>query len=958
MAKRIQTHLESAYEELSLDLYWSVQEPIQVVIRDDRDRANAQAEVFPYNRLIFNAVPPQAFSTFGEYDDWLKFLVVHELTHILSQDTTLGAFATLRTIFGSVAKINPYQPLWLSEGLAVWYETQKTTVGRGRSVFSDMMVRALLLEGRLYEEGIRPPDLYGMSLDRLNQGPPIWPGGHTPYFMGYLIHELLKERGGAQAPGILSYRSGARFPFLLNTTLQEALGLNYYSLWDSLVIRLRLAHQRDLQVLTPGFVPSRARALPGREELGFRMSSSPAVLMGRGKVAYIRDDFAQGTGLSLYDWVTEKHENLSEWLFGGGDRLSVSPSEGELIYSRFEEVDEYQMYSDLYLWDLSEGEQRGREIRLTYGFRASHPSVSENFRWNSSLEKIQSGSIVYVKNLSSGRQGLSVWNGRVETSLYEGGEFERLSYPTYGRGEFRDWILFQQKTNEKSDRLLAIHHSSGVLRVITPQVSLALRAQDLTPSWGLSGDILYSSSRGGIYQVYRIRRDSLRTLLRGQTLAHSPIERVSHVMTGAFHPVEIPGDSRSGFAMVYTALGMRLHRMEFSQVDLGPLPYRLESLEEKLQGTGERLPRVKWKAGKEREEWTLRQDLVATPSSQSLTTQETYEPWSTLKPRYWFPSIGRVPEGWQLGAETSSRDALEWWRYALVGLYDTRADFPLYAAQVVYDRYYPSWVFSRTQENQYLGFFQKSNRLNRTSAFVRVPWQRFEWSLGGQWLESRFLDDRVTSTGGLEARAAWGEKWASPASLDGRLGDRGHRLELQWNGIFLGPERFSAWTFRGEKKIRSPFSPDFVRWYGNVGLTGNERLGTYYFTGGGQGAIQQGQDFLLRGYRGGALYGRSLVTSNQEYVGRLKDYFEGRGTLPIWLERLKYRVFLDVGAAEWINETRSQFQHFLVGTGAHLLLDVDFLYRIPTTLAIGLDLGLSSKFQGEPQLVLGWLGRY
>ena len=128
-------------------------------------------------------------------------MVYHELTHILANDNSRGFFRFLRGAFGSVAKPNAYLPLWMMEGQAVFQETEHSGYGRGRSIHLVMLLRTAVREG-LFSE---PQKYFGFSLDQLNDGPPHWPAGSTPYLLGYLLHEWVAFRKNAAAPGLLSH---------------------------------------------------------------------------------------------------------------------------------------------------------------------------------------------------------------------------------------------------------------------------------------------------------------------------------------------------------------------------------------------------------------------------------------------------------------------------------------------------------------------------------------------------------------------------------------------------------------------------------------------------------------------------------------------------------------------------------------------------------------------------------
>ena len=142
--------------------------------------------------------------------------------------TRLAEFLRWDAAFlGTASKINQYQPQWIVEGLAVYEETIRSQAGRGRSAYVDMMLRTAALEGLLNH----PETLIGVSLDRLNDGPPIWPGGTAAYVYGYVLQEMLVEAAGNSAPGDSSYLSAGTIPFFINHVASITSGSDFYKLW-------------------------------------------------------------------------------------------------------------------------------------------------------------------------------------------------------------------------------------------------------------------------------------------------------------------------------------------------------------------------------------------------------------------------------------------------------------------------------------------------------------------------------------------------------------------------------------------------------------------------------------------------------------------------------------------------------------------------------------------------------
>ncbi|MFH1653135.1 MAG: hypothetical protein ABIE74_03675 [Pseudomonadota bacterium] len=91
--KRIEkTAIKSA--EISEEVYpglikrwdWKPWGKIQMILSDDKDDANGWASFLPYNWIALWIAPPEPDSAIANYDDWLRMLISHELTHIVQLD--------------------------------------------------------------------------------------------------------------------------------------------------------------------------------------------------------------------------------------------------------------------------------------------------------------------------------------------------------------------------------------------------------------------------------------------------------------------------------------------------------------------------------------------------------------------------------------------------------------------------------------------------------------------------------------------------------------------------------------------------------------------------------------------------------------------------------------------------------------------------------------------------------
>ena len=137
---------EGIHGPLTRQFNWEPREKTQMVLIDDTDFTNGFATALPYNTIYIQTVPPSIDMTIGEYEDWLRMLIIHEYSHILTMDTARGYSEVMRGIFGkplppfdpfsflfflAAAPPNMFLPSWWHEGMATWGETEFTSAGGG-----------------------------------------------------------------------------------------------------------------------------------------------------------------------------------------------------------------------------------------------------------------------------------------------------------------------------------------------------------------------------------------------------------------------------------------------------------------------------------------------------------------------------------------------------------------------------------------------------------------------------------------------------------------------------------------------------------------------------------------------------------------------------------------------------------------------------------------------------------
>jgi hypothetical protein len=142
-ARRAAAQAEIAYAKLAAHLH-RPRGVVDLVVADNVDFSNGFTTVFPTNRITIYALPGLDEPSLEFYDSWFEQITTHELTHTFQLDRTAGWWAVGQDILGRAPLLfpNTYEPAWITEGLAVYYESALTDAGRVNGTISSMVVRS------------------------------------------------------------------------------------------------------------------------------------------------------------------------------------------------------------------------------------------------------------------------------------------------------------------------------------------------------------------------------------------------------------------------------------------------------------------------------------------------------------------------------------------------------------------------------------------------------------------------------------------------------------------------------------------------------------------------------------------------------------------------------------------------------------------------------------------------
>ena len=217
IARRAAAYAEQAWTWLA-DRLAVPDVPIELLVADNVDATNGFATIFPTNRIVVYALPPQFVPELRHYDDWLQLVIMHELVHIFHLDRARGLWKAGRFVFGRHPAIAPnaYLPSWIKEGIAVHYEVAYTGAGRLASSEWPMLARSAAVVDRV-------PAVANWSLATSR-----FPLAQHAYGYGAMLITQLAARGDGDGVRRFVEHVGAHpIPWRLNHAAKRAFGVSF-----------------------------------------------------------------------------------------------------------------------------------------------------------------------------------------------------------------------------------------------------------------------------------------------------------------------------------------------------------------------------------------------------------------------------------------------------------------------------------------------------------------------------------------------------------------------------------------------------------------------------------------------------------------------------------------------------------------------------------------------------------
>ncbi len=905
-ARRAAANAERAYTLLSSELV-PPRGPIDLVLADNVDYSNGQTTPFPTNRIIIYAYPPVDASSLRYYGDWNMLLIQHELTHAFHLDRARGWWRMAQRVFGRnpVVMPNLYTPAWVTEGLAVYYESRLTGFGRLNSSAHRTVAEAAA------EDSALP------RLDQLSLIAPEWPNGDGPYVYGSLLFNYLAAtRGPATIPEFIERSSGYPIPYLLDHVSHEVFGISFEDAWR---------HWRDsvthAVVAAPDPHPLAVRTLSreGYDAEHPRWVDSTHVIYGT--------DTERDVPGAYEVTVTGDERRLGR---RNGVAYNVPTLDG-VVYSQLEYTSPYDLRIDLYR------HAHGHDTRLTHGARLTNPDVRRDGRIVAVWVHSASSQLVLVSR--NGRQRIPITALAIDTEWSQpqwSPDGSRIAAVRWARGGYMSVVVLD---------------TTGRSIAATP----AERAVVTSPSWAPDGrHLVFTSDRSGQPDLYQaaVGSDTAVTVTLvgsfGAGIADPSISpdgrHVAVVLLrgNGDHVAVAPYDTGATFPVPPEVVGA-------DSIVVPPVARDTGRVTRYSPWTG-LVPRYWMPVGDYSDQGFFQ--VGAYTSANDVLQRHSY----ALQALYDFRQPTQVEwtgayEYRGLGVPVIDLGAEEFWTHddianpsgQILGLLQHRTIMPSIAATLLRPRFRTNltwtvggdWEFRSysTSPTPLLGQIDPyyASNPNFPSVFTTVSWSN-----------ARMPDLAISPEDGIAINGTGRIRWQDAAE---------GTTERSFVGVF---DAYKALALPG-------FAHHVIAAQAAVGVENQDAIST--FTAGGRSGQtlqvvpgiavgDEPQDFGVRGYPLGSAQGTRAFAGSLEYRAPLFEAGRGFHLLPAYLGTTSMSVFTDVAEA-WcpavgpilatVCEAPDAQRKLMNSVGAELNFVTSLQYDVPYRLRLGFGVPLANR---------------
>lgn len=943
IAARAAAIAEDVHKTLSAELGYNPKDKTHLTLTDTTDLANGFSNPVFYRKIqIYLVYPAASYSYDSGFDtrseSWLRMVITHEYTHALHMDMNDGLARAIRTVFGNVPLLSTPNATASSafiEGLAVYRETAHTSGGRGQGAYYDMFLRAATLGGRLprLDQVLGFYDLDGW-----------WPAG-TPYLYGWSLMDFIARKYGEDKLAVIAREYSKLYRLGIGGAVKKVLGKTLFTVWGEWRNDLagRYAEQAERIKAAPGGI-TQPKNLTTDGELHDNLAFSPD---GR-FIAFAGDGKKHFPGLYLLDRVSGKERKLDSGLVAMSNGLSWFPDGQRLVYAKIDNIDSEKNASDLYVYDL----RTRHDAQLTHGLRADGPAVSPDGTKLAFVARDKengletrliiadigaigaaAGTVSVPKDAAArlataiAKKSVAAWapsdETQVETPAWSP-DGKTLALGVWRKGGFQDIALFDVENRSVS--------------YLTED-----RATDRRPVWSPDGKyIVFESDRGGVPNLFAYEVAGGRVV---------QLTNVLYGAAGATLPSEAQAESRNSGNGQNAAADSQV---EMAFMNYGPNGYDIAVMPFAPAGRPE--------VALTREKVPVLADAADAPAFTAAKTgaealaaaglkARPYNPWPSLAPRFWLPSIGQDERGWEFGFLTAGADAVGERSYTADVRFGPNALRPAYALsyqQTLAGALRPT-VSLQVSDQSEISAASVGNdivpvwrRTQLQAVGVTVPVSKVfsghSLSAGIVRRSATVYDQNVFGAGQPTVPsdivyAGWTYQNVGGSGKSSRSVSFGSDLALLFREPSLAQIGYGGLIGTGWGQLRLGTANEKGRRnsFSLTAAAGASTMNYGVYVGGGD------SQFGVRGYGVGEREGSRALKLGAQYTAVLAGIDRGYGDWPVFLGKLKATAFAEGGVA-WSDTALPNLgqDEPIASVGAELTLNTYLGYSIPLQVGVGI----------------------
>jgi len=891
MAEKMPKIAEDVYSRLTPILKHTPNIKTEIVMLDTSDYTNGLTTVTPFPNVILYVSDISSNSAPLAYEVWLKYVFLHEYTHVLHLDTVTGDGKPIQDYMGRMVFPNAFEPNFMTEGMATYFETEHGYgEGRARDPHFTAMMRMDVLEDNI------------KSIEQAGIGTVKFPEGNCFYVYGAEFFEYIAQTYGEDKLVDISQEYGNYFLSSgLDGVTKKIFNKNFNELWDEWLAALRIKYAKEKHYLEKeGLTTISKLTSDGYYNFKPKWSSDSK------SIFFNKRNENEYPSISEIEVSTLKEKKLMDAIVSD-DNLAVRGN--KLYFSKADYFKNFYIFKDLYSLDLI----TGKTERLSNGGRNTDPAVSYDGK-----------KLAYVHNENGKR---TLWeNQRQLGSNTKDVQYLSPAYSPDGR-----YLVAAKRDNRLPQAIFLIDMATSL------EKKLFSLGQSSNPSFSPDGKyIIFDSDVSGIVNLF------------AYNLSSKKFFKITNVLGCAMMPDVSPDGKRIAYVNLsskgYDVAVLNYEPNKWKEYEPGTADNNSFFKEEAATKSTEDLNGI-----------ISNSTESPTKSTTFETTVHPYNPLPTLSPKLWVPVFYFDNFGAYAQFNTFGVDALRQHAYQFSFVADSYSKRATYYLHYLNDQFLPQlsllvgdFVNTYNWDNNSTLYLERDMYLSAGMTFIGnhvfSVYDKQAFSLGGEIQNLANITNLGTLTNkptiGVLKGINLGYQYSNSRSYGYSISQEDGE-ELVAQSLFYTKQLGSSFNITHHYLAINKYLP----------LGGHKALAilsnaNFYS---GDSLVQPGFSFQyqqIRGYNSTKLPGSKMAKVSTELRFPISLLESGFGYGATFFDKLWGAFFLDLGNAAYDSLSSTPLKKSI---GAELNLSTLSAYGyVPLTFKVGIAEGLDQG--GETQI--------